>query len=56
MRFRVNDGVQLQRGHATYTGGEEFEATGEEAQDLLKSGMVARVDEPAPKPKPKADS
>lgn len=49
MRFRVIDGAQVQRGPATYTAGEEFEATGDEAKDWLASGLVERVDQPAKK-------
>lgn len=47
MRFKVNEGQQVQRGPATYTAGEEFEATGDEAQVWLKSDLVSRVDEPS---------
>lgn len=46
MRFRVVDGAQVQRGPAVYTGGEEFEATGDEAKEWQASGLVVRVDEP----------
>lgn len=49
MKFRVNDGQQVQRGSATYTAGEEFDATGDEAQALLASGLVTRVDKPKAK-------
>lgn len=44
MRFRVNDGASYMRGTMTFAAGEEFEATGDEAKDLLKSGDVTRVD------------
>lgn len=46
MRFRVNDGQQVQRGPATLVAGEEFEATGDEARTWLASDLVTRVDEP----------
>lgn len=49
MRFRVLEGQQIQRGAATYTAGEEFEATGDEAQAYLDSGLVERVDKPKAK-------
>lgn len=49
MRFRVLPGMTVQRGPATHTEGEEFEATGDEAQDLLRSDLVERVDEPQKK-------
>ena len=46
MRFRVNDGHQVQRGVRTYGPGEEFEATGDEAKALETGGQVTRVDKP----------
>ena len=46
MRFRVNDGQQVQRGPATYAAGEEFEATGDEAKMWQASDLVRRVGEP----------
>jgi hypothetical protein len=46
MRFRVNDGASYMRGTMTFGPGEEFEATGEEAKVLEKSGDVTRVDKP----------
>lgn len=50
MRFRVVEGRQLQRGPATYTPFEEFEAEGDEAEALLASDLVVRVDRPSPLP------
>lgn len=46
MRFRVNEGAMVQRGVATYIGGEEFEATGDEAKDWDKDDRVVRTDTP----------
>lgn len=46
MRFRVVDGATITRGVTTYAGGDEFDATGDDAQDLLASGLVERVDKP----------
>ncbi|MDQ3106418.1 MAG: hypothetical protein M3Q68_01245 [Actinomycetota bacterium] len=46
MRFRVIEGQQVQRGSATYTAGEEFEVTGDEAQGFLNGGQAVRIDKP----------
>lgn len=46
MRFRVNDGATFMRGSATYSPGEEFDATGDEAKALEKNDAVTRVDAP----------
>lgn len=43
LRFRVVDGHTLQRGNAVYAGGEEFDAGGDEADELLESGLVDLV-------------
>jgi hypothetical protein len=49
MRFRVVDGAAINRRGGVYGPGEEFDATGDEAQELLESGMVERVDKPKSK-------
>jgi hypothetical protein len=44
VKFRVAEGQTVQKGVATYSEGEEFEATGDEAQAWLSDGRVERVD------------
>lgn len=46
MRFKVVEGAVLNRGGAVYAAGEEIEATGDDAKELLASGLVEQIDKP----------
>lgn len=49
MRFRVEPGQVVDRRGDVYAEGEEFEATGDEAQSFLADERVSRVDKPKSK-------
>lgn len=44
-QIKVNEGVQIQRGPATYTGGEILDVPADEARKYVKDGLASNVAE-----------